>query len=196
MEKLLIHACCAPCLSHPLELLSGKSDFKKLKKENILNELIIKKYDTTVYFSNSNISPKAEYDHRLKEVKRLCELYNMPLIIDEYNHADWISYVKGLEQESEGGKRCLKCYHYRLERLFKFAKENNFSKVTASITISPYKKSKTIFNIAKGLMTKYNGIEYLNYDFKKGEGYKKSIELSKKYNLYRQHYCGCEFSKN
>ena len=175
MDKLLLHACCAPCLSHPLEMLH-------------------KEYRITVFFSNSNIYPSEEYFRRLEYVKKLVNIYGVELVIDEYKHEDWYNFVKERRNEPEGGKRCILCFYYRLGRLYKYASASKFSFVTSTLTVSPYKNSKLIFNIARGLATKYPNIKYLEYNFKKQDGYLKSIKLSKKYNLYRQHYCGCEFS--
>ena len=174
MEKLLIHACCAPCLSYPLELLNNE-------------------YNITVLFSNSNIAPVEEYNKRLENVKKLCDIYNVELVIDDYKHKDWLDYVKGLEYEKEGAKRCIKCFHYRFLKLFEYASKNDFKSVTSTLTVSPYKKSDIIFNIARGLSKKYSSVDYLEYNFQKQSGYLKSVQFSQKYDLYRQHYCGCEF---
>ena len=177
--KLLLHVCCAPCSSYVLEYL---------------NEY----FDITVFYYNPNISSSAEYEKRLNEEIRFVHEYpfksNINIIPGEYDNDKFEDLIKGLEEEKEGGARCFKCYRLRLEESAKYAKDNNFDYFTTTLSISPYKNSKVLNEIGHELSEKY-GIKYLYSDFKKRNGYKRSIELSHEYNLYRQDYCGCHFSK-
>ena len=175
--KLLLHVCCAPCSSYVLTYLS---DY----------------FDITVLYYNPNISPYDEYLKRLNEEKRLIKELNKGIkIMDcDYDSDEFYSISKGLELEPEGGARCIKCYTMRLEKTAILAKENNFDYFTTTLTISPLKDSQKLNKIGEYLENKY-GVKYLYSDFKKKEGFKTSIILSKKYNLYRQNYCGCEKKK-
>ncbi len=175
--KLLLHACCAPCSTHVLEYLNTY-------------------FDITIYFYNPNIDTIEEYNKRLNELKRLINTVfpNVKLLEGKYSQEEFFNKIKGLENELEGGLRCSKCYQLRLEETAKKAKELNFDYFATTLTVSPYKNAKVINEIGYILEKQY-GIFYLLSDFKKKEGYKKSIKLSKKYNLYRQNYCGCLFSK-
>jgi len=173
-QKLLLHVCCAPCSTH------------------VINELK-KDYALTLYFFNPNIHKEDEYKKRLNEVKKLALKLNLPLLIGKYNIDKWFNATKGQEKEKEGGKRCSTCFFLRLDNAAKAAKKNKFNSFTTTLTVSPYKNSTVINLIGKRLKDKYN-INFLEADFKKQDGYKKSIELSKKYNLYRQNYCGCLYS--
>ncbi len=174
---LLLHACCAPCSSAVLEKLAN--DFQ-----------------VTMYFYNPNITSKVEYDKRKKELQRFLKTcYPMISLLDtNYCNDDFLSAVKGLEKEKEGGKRCYICYELRLKQTAKVAKENHFDYFTTTLSISPYKNSTWLNEIGETLSKEYN-ISYLYADFKKKNGYQRSIELSKKYHLYRQDYCGCIYSK-
>ena len=177
--SLLLHVCCAPCSSYVLEYLSQY-------------------FDITLFFYNPNISPEKEHQFRIDEVKRL--IAQMPcangvnLTEVKYNTADFFDIAKGLEKEDEGGTRCFKCYELRLKKTAEYACKNNFDYFTTTLTISPYKNAEKLNSIGLELSKKYN-IKYLFSDFKKKNGYKRSIELSTLYNLYRQNYCGCIFSK-
>lgn len=179
VPTLLLHSCCAPCSSYVIEYLSQY-------------------FKITVFYYNPNISPKNEYDFRASEQQRL--ISQMPVInkVDflegEYIPSDFYEISKGLENAPEGGERCEKCFNLRLEKTAKLALENNFDYFTTTLTISPLKNSQLINSIGKNLSNKY-GVKYLFSDFKKKEGYKHSIVLSAEYNLYRQNYCGCIFSK-
>ncbi len=168
MKSLLLHVCCACCSTSCIERLNQD-------------------YDVTLFFSNSNIFPKKEYDKRLEETRKVAKKLGLPLLEDDYCHEKWLESVKGLESEKEGGKRCVKCFEYNLLRVAKVAKSFDF--FTTTLTVSPYKNSKTIFNLGS------NFSKFLDIDFKKKDGFKRSIELSKEYDLYRQNYCGCEYSK-
>ena len=176
---LLLHSCCAPCSSYVLEYLS-------------------KYFFITVFYYNPNISSKEEYLKRMSEQKRFieeCNFVNPVKFVDApYDNEKFENIISGLEKEQEGGLRCHKCYYLRLEETAKFASNNCFDYFTTTLSISPYKSSKVLNEIGKKLSQIYN-IKYLYSDFKKKNGYKRSIELSHIYNLYRQNYCGCKYSK-
>lgn len=177
--KLLLQACCAPCSSYVLEYLCSY-------------------FDITLLFYNPNISPKSEYFFRAEELKRLVN--EMPIkvkpeiIVCDYDNAPFLKMSKGLENLPEGGERCFLCYRLRLEETAKYAKEKNFDYFCTTLSISPHKNAEKLNEIGGELSEKY-GVKYLYSDFKKKNGYKRSIELSKEYNLYRQNYCGCIYSK-
>lgn len=168
--RLLLHVCCAPCSSGVLDRL--------------------KDFDITLYYYNPNTYPKEEYDLRFNEFKKLTELR---IEKEEYNHNEFLSRIKGLEQELEGGKRCEVCIRLRLEKSFEYASQNGYDFVTTTLSVSPHKNADFINKCGKELETIYN-IKYLYADFKKENGYLNSIANSKQLGLYRQEYCGCEFS--
>lgn len=175
---LLLHVCCAPCSSAVLQS--------------------IKEYfDITIFFYNPNIQPQKEFLKRLEEEIVLLKKLNLnyKVISPEYDSKIFFEKIKGYENLGERSERCDRCFELRLEKSAKYAKENNFDFFTTTLTISPYKNADSLNQIGENLGEKYL-VNFLNSDFKKNNGYKKSIELSKKYNLYRQHYCGCIFSKN
>ena len=176
--KLLLHVCCAPCSSYVLEYLN-------------------KYFDITVFYYNPNISSIDEYNKRLEEEKRFVKQYpfnnEVKVVSWKYDNDRYEDLIKGLEHEKEGGPRCLKCYRMRLEESAKYALENGFEYFTTTLTISPYKNASALNEIGKELESLYH-IKYLYSDFKKKNGYKRSIELSHEYNLYRQDYCGCKYS--
>jgi len=174
--KLLLHSCCAPCSSYVIEYLH---DY----------------FDITIIYYNPNIFPKEEYDKRKEEQIRFIKTYNDVKFIDcDYDNDKYNELVKGLEHEPERGKRCNVCFKLRLEKTAVEAKEKNFDYFGTTLTVSPYKNANLINDIGRQLELKYN-VKWLYSDFKKGNGYKRSIELSKEYNLYRQNYCGCIHSK-
>lgn len=175
--SLLLHACCAPCSSHTLNLLE-------------------KYFNITLYFCNPNISPESEFLYRLDELKRLvCEMgLNTNVIEETYNPEVFYSLAKGLESLPERSERCQKCISYRLEMSAQKAKQLEADYFTTTLTISPHKDCSFINECGAEISRKY-GVEYLYSDFKKHDGYKHSIELSRQYNLYRQNYCGCIYSK-
>lgn len=176
---LLLHVCCAPCTSYVLEYLH-------------------KYFNITLYFFNPNISSCDEYYKRAEELKRLCremKLDDVSVIIEDHDPSAFYNLAKGLEHEPERGKRCVKCYRLRLEASAIYAKSHTFDYFTTTLTISPLKNAQMLNEIGAEMSQKY-GVNYLFSDFKKREGYKRSIELSRIYNLYRQDFCGCEFSKN
>ncbi len=172
MKKILVHMCCAPCASY-----SGK-------------KLMLEGYEVILFFSNSNIFPEDEYTRRLEAGKKLSGIYKTELLEDDYRHDLWLKAVYGYEDEPEKGKRCKKCFEYNLKRTSDAADKLNIPYFTTTLTISPHKKSKDIFRAGSRFK------KYLPFDFKKENGFLKSMEFSKKYSLYRQNYCGCEFSLN
>lgn len=176
---LLLHSCCAPCSSYVIEYLSNY-------------------FKITVFYYNPNISPDEEYIFRSSEQKRLiAEMktkYPVNYIDEEYDSRQFYDAVKGLEKEPEGGKRCEKCFRLRLERTAQKADELKFDYFATTLTISPLKNAALINSIGEEL-SKSTAAKWLPSDFKKKGGYKRSIELSKIYGLYRQNYCGCAFSK-
>ena len=175
--KLLLHVCCAPCSSHCISVLDPI-------------------FDITVFYYNPNISPFDEYERRYnEEVRFLREAYpHINIINAEYDYLSFEELAKGLENLPEGGERCKKCYRLRLKKCGEYAKQNDFDYFTTTLTVSPYKHSDTLNQIGEEV-SKECRVKYLYSDFKKQDGYKHSIELSKRYNLYRQDYCGCKFSK-
>ena len=177
--RLLLHVCCAPCSSYCLEYLSEY-------------------FDITVYYYNPNISKKEEYLKRLAEEERYISVkeFKHPVKLTEstYDPQEFFDAVRGLEKEPEGGLRCRECFKLRLEASAKKAKELGFEWFTTTLTISPLKNAALLNEIGSEMGEKY-GVKWLPSDFKKKEGYKRSIELSREYGLYRQDYCGCVFSR-
>jgi len=173
-KKLLLHACCATCVGYPYDFLSND-------------------FNVTIFYYNPNIYPKDEYLKRLENVKKFCEIKKINLIIGEYNNKDWENFISGFESEPEGGKRCERCFMFRLRKTAKIAKINNFDYFTSTMSVSPHKNFLTLNKIGKELENEIQ-ISYLESNFKKQDGYKKTIEISKKFNFYRQNYCGCKYS--
>ena len=177
--SLLLHACCAPCSSASLEYLA-------------------KHFDITLFFYNPNISSAEEFEKRLNELKRFTEecqfAKGIKIISPEYNHLEFLNVVTGLEKAREGGERCEKCFRLRLNKTAEQAAKLGFEYFTTTLTISPLKNAEKI-NLC-GEAAVIGNVVYLPTDLKKRERYKRSIELSREYGLYRQSFCGCEFSKN
>lgn len=178
-SKLLLHACCAPCSSAVLERLS-----------NI--------FEITIFYYNPNITDEGEYKKRIDEIDRLISLVNykypITLLPGNYEPEKFFEMARGLENEPERGKRCFKCYELRLEESARIADELGFDYFCTTLTLSSYKNSDWLNEIGQRLNNNYK-TTYLYSDFKKRNGYKRSIELSNKFNLYRQDYCGCIYSK-
>lgn len=175
---LLLHACCAPCSSAVLEVLSEH-------------------FDITIFFYNPNISPKSEFDYRLDELYRLLSEMNLSqikIVAPDYDENEFFEIAKGNESLPEGGARCKDCYRLRLEKTAEYAKRDGFDYFTTTLSVSPYKNAQALNEIGSELSEKY-GVKYLLSDFKKNDGYKRSCQLSRDFNLYRQNYCGCIFSK-
>lgn len=178
--SLLLHSCCAPCSSYVLEYLS-------------------KYFQITVYYYNPNIDSREEYEKRSEEQERLISEMEFPeeviFIKEEFRPEEFYQAVKGYEKEPEGGERCLKCYWLRLTEAAKKAKELGSDYFTTTLTISPLKNAQWLNEIGQELEKKYQ-VKFLPSDFKKKNGYKRSVELSQMFGLYRQSFCGCIFSKN
>lgn len=174
---LLIHACCAPCSSYVLEYLAEY-------------------FEITLYFYNPNISPESEHDFRFSELVRYVRERGYQITVQNasYEPDRFFEAARGLEKEPEGGKRCAECYRLRLSESGRYAKEHGFDFFTTTLSISPHKNAGWLNEIG-GEISDELGIEYLYSDFKKKNGYKRSIELSREYGLYRQDYCGCIYSK-
>ena len=176
--KLLLHSCCAPCSSYVLEYLSQY-------------------FKITVFYYNPNIYPEDEFFKRAEEQQRLIK--EMPLknpvgfIEKGYDAAEFYDAVKGLEHIREGGERCFACYRLRLEKTAALAKELGFDYFTTTLSISPYKNAFKLNEIGEELGEIYS-VKHLTSDFKKKNGYKRSVEISEQYKMYRQNYCGCVFS--
>lgn len=176
--KLLLHACCGICSSSVLERL-------------------IPYFDITVLYYNPNIYPEEEYIKRYETLKELITKSKSNVKIKEigYESEKFDKIAQGLENEKEGGARCTKCFYLRLEETAKLAQKEDYDYFCTTLSVSPYKNSQKLNEIGKILENKYK-INYLYSDFKKKEGYKRSNELSRKYELYRQNYCGCKYSLN
>ena len=184
--RLLLHACCAPCSTYCLtQLLSH--------------------FDVTLYYANDNITDQSEWEKRLGEIEKLVDIVNggkfvtMPLrllklVTQQFDSGRFYGAIRGLEQKKEGGARCKECFALRLTDAEKYAAENGFHYFGTTLSVSPYKNSRLLNEIGLSLQT--DDLKWLPADFKKRDGYKQSIELSERYGLYRQHYCGCIFSFN
>lgn len=182
VPTLFLHSCCAPCSSYCLEYLSNY-------------------FSITVFYYNPNIFPSEEYEERVREQERLIAELNdggvkhlIRLVEGEYHPEDFYAAAKGLEQEPEGGARCTECFKLRLYESAKLAKEMGYDYFTTTLTISPLKDAERLNRIGEEAGERY-GVRFLNSDFKKKNGYKRSTELSKEHNLYRQNYCGCVYSR-
>lgn len=177
-KRLLLHSCCAPCSSHVISYLTNY-------------------FDITILYYNPNISPKEEYEKRKEEqirlIKEIDKKNNIDIIDCDYDNDIYESSIKGYESCPERGNRCNICFDLRLDKTASLAKKNNYDYFCTTLTVSPYKNANLINVIGKQKEDKY-GIKWLYSDFKKENGYKHSIELSKKYGLYRQDYCGCKYS--
>ena len=180
VPTLLLHSCCAPCSSYCLEYLS---DYFKI----------------TVFYYNPNIYPEDEYYKRVSEqkhfIERLPAKNPISFIEGSYDTDKFFNITKGLEDCTEGGERCFLCYELRLRESAELAKKYQMDYFTTTLSISPLKNARKLNEIGDSLAREY-GIRYLNSDFKKRNGYKRSVELSEQYGMYRQYYCGCVFSKN
>ena len=177
--KLLLHVCCGPCSS------------------NVLKELC-QYFDITIYYSNSNIYPEQEYQRRYQELLQFIEDFNqdfdqhIQVIEDPYKSFEFLSHISILKEEKEGGKRCYLCYSLRMERAYRYALNHDFDYWTTVLSVSPHKNSQWINQI--GEHYPQSKTKFLYADFKKNNGYKKSVEMASQYHLYRQNYCGCLYS--
>ncbi len=173
---ILLHICCAPCATACVERLCSDG------------------YTVMGFFYNPNIQPIAEYNKRCEDTLRLSNLMGFKLYTGDYDNEKWLEEVMGLESEPEGGKRCEVCYRFRLKRTASLANKYDIGGFTTTLSVSPHKPYGKIRLIGEEIAKEYQ-LNFLTYDFKKKEGYKRSIELSKGFKLYRQNYCGCLFSK-
>ena len=180
VPRVLLHSCCAPCSSYVIEYLS-------------------KYFYLTIFYYNPNISPLEEYEKRKSEQVRLINMmetkYRVNIIDCDYDNALYEDKIRGLEKEPERGLRCDDCFKLRLEKTANVAKEMGYDYFATTLTVSPYKNSLLINEIGLEIGNRLR-IDYLVSDFKKREGYKRSIELSNKFGLYRQNYCGCKYSRD
>lgn len=175
MKKIILHACCAPCASYPI---------KKLLDDG---------YEPVVFFYNPNIFPLKEYDIRRVELEKYCQKINVEYIEGPYEIKEFYEKIKGFEKEKEKGKRCSLCFNLRLDKTAQLAKEKNIKYFTTTLSVSPHKNSDQIFEQGRIISEKYC-VEFLEYNFKKQDGFKISRQIAKENNMYAQKYCGCEFS--
>ena len=172
---LLLHSCCGPCSSAVIERL----------REH---------FQLTLYYYNPNIEPREEYLHRLSEQERLLSLTGIPLIPCEWENERFRAFAEAMAQEPEGGKRCHACFALRLQKTAEAAKARGFEYFTTTLSVSPHKDAEILNQLGREIAEKA-GIKFLTADFKKKDGYLRSLQLSKEYQLYRQDYCGCLYSK-
>lgn len=176
-RKMLLHSCCGPCSTSVIE---------RLKEE----------FDLTIFYYNPNIFPEKEYDKRLKEQKRYVKETGLNIVVIDGTYKDFEEFdekIKIFAKEAEGGRRCERCISLRLMKTAQEAKERNFDFFASTLSVSPHKNVFFINRIGKNLSEKF-GVEFMDADFKKKDGYLNSVKISKKHNLYRQNYCGCKYS--
>ncbi|MBN1298634.1 MAG: epoxyqueuosine reductase QueH [Actinobacteria bacterium] len=173
-QKMLLHACCANCLMHPYQLLKDS-------------------FDITVYFYNPNIHPFDEYDKRLADVKRVCQNLGIKMHAGPYDCRRWFEYTDIYTGEPEGGKRCSLCFYKRLKRTAVLAKKCNFDIFATTLSVSPHKNADVINKVAEEISSD-TGISYYFSNFKKKDGFKKTMYMASQFNVYRQKYCGCVYS--
>jgi predicted adenine nucleotide alpha hydrolase (AANH) superfamily ATPase len=171
---ILLHVCCGPCATHPIQALS-------------------RSFAITGFFFNPNIFPVNEYNLRLNEVEKYFTKMKLPLIIPAQEQTAWHQLTKSYSEESEGGLRCDECFRFRLNTTARYAKENGFPVFTTTLTVGPNKPARIIFPIAEAA-SRISDVAFLPYDFKKKNGFKVSTQLSRDEQMYRQNYCGCEYS--
>jgi hypothetical protein len=170
-RRMVLHTCCAPC---------GTAS---------AHRLLDRGFEVILFFSNSNIATRDEYERRLESARKLADVLDLSLKVDTYDHQDWLDWIKGLEKEPEKGRRCERCFAYSLRRTAAFTRRIGFPYFTTTLTISPHKISRMIFDVG-GKFPSFRA-----FDFKKQDGFKQSLAYSREYALYRQNYCGCEFSR-
>lgn len=175
-EKLVVHTCCGVCMSYPRTILED--------------------YDSVFYFYNPNIYPISEYERRRDEFVNYSNSLGINIYVHEEKEAvqNWYDDIKGFESEPEKGARCSICFRHRMRKAFEYAESINAKYVATVMTVSPHKNSKVIQMIGESLAKEYDGIDYLHFDFKKKDGFKKTNIIANEAGLYRQNYCGCEFS--
>jgi predicted adenine nucleotide alpha hydrolase (AANH) superfamily ATPase len=168
---VLLHTCCAPCAAPSAE------------------RLVLEGREVILYFSNFNIHPEEEYLKRLEQARRLAEQMKLVIEEDQYDHGQWLEHIRGLENEPEKGERCRRCFEFSLGRTDQMAERLGLPAFTTTLTLSPHKVSRILFEVGAQFP------RFVPIDFKKKGGFLRSIQLSEEYDLYRQSYCGCEFSK-
>ena len=173
--RMLLHTCCAPCSTHVLELLREQ-------------------FELTLYFYDPNIHPREEYEMRRDEMRDYADKFSLAFVEGPYDVERWFELTKGHGSDKEGSERCFLCYEVRLRESARFASDNGFEYFGTVLSISPHKKADKINEIGRSLAGEY-GINYLEADFKKKDGFKRSIALSREHGLYRQDYCGCVYSR-
>jgi predicted adenine nucleotide alpha hydrolase (AANH) superfamily ATPase len=169
-QRILLHTCCAPCAAPSAE------------------RMVLEGREVVLYFSNFNIHPEAEYLKRLETARKLAQKMNLVIEEDQYDHEEWLRHVQGLENEPEKVRRCEKCFEFSLRRTSQMAERLGIGAYATTLTLSPHKVSRIIFEIGSQFPC------FDPIDFKKKDGFLRSIELSEEFDLYRQTYCGCEFS--
>jgi predicted adenine nucleotide alpha hydrolase (AANH) superfamily ATPase len=174
-SDLLLHICCAPCSTHPIDLLKEK-------------------YQVTGLFYGPNIHPEIEYIVRLEEAERFTGLMGIELIRAEYDLSNWFALMEGREKDMEGGECCKDCIAMRLDKTAEYALEKEIPLFSTTLSVSPHKNSDDINSIGLQVGEKY-GLDFYQADFKKKDGFRKSLEISKQYDLYHQDYCGCVYSR-
>ena len=174
--KLLLHSCCAPCAGEMMEAMVESG------------------MDITVFFYNPNIHPKKEYEIRKKENIRYCKKLNLPFVDGDYDTANWFSRTKGLEWEPERGHRCGMCFEMRFERTAAFARKNKFTLISSSLGISRWKNKEQIDECGKKAASRYPGVTYWTYNWRKKGGSARMYEIAKREQFYQQQYCGCIYS--
>ena len=174
-SKLLLHTCCAPCSGY-------------------LTTELANDFDLTVYYDNSNISPKEEYQKRKSEAEKFFTAAGVKFIEAEYDHDAWREKMIGLEYEPERGKRCVLCYYLRLKNAAEYAQQNGYDYFASTLSISPHKDAKALSNLGRALAKKI-GVNFLDENWKKQERFKKAMAFSREHEFYHQDYCGCEFSQ-
>lgn len=173
--RLLLHICCAPDATVVIERLADQ-------------------YDLTGYFYNPNIHPWDEYEKRVEEIKALASRFSLPLLVGKYDDHRWFDLTRGYENEEEGGERCPICFTMRLNETARLALEEGMDSFSTVLTVSPHKDAIIVNTIGRSISEEL-GVSFLDANFKKKDGFKRSVELSRKSGLYRQNYCGCEYSR-
>ncbi len=184
MQPILLHVCCGPCLTHCAESLRAQA------------------YEPVLFFSNSNIMPREEYDRRRDAARRYAASVGLAFVEDGYDHPAWLRVVADLDDEPEGGRRCEACFRHNLRRAAEYACEHHLPVWTSTLTVSPHKRSQVVFEAgeaaAEAAANRLHAIpppRFLRVDFKKKNGFLNSLQLAQAAGLYRQTYCGCEFSQ-
>ncbi len=189
-ERLLLHACCAPCMSGCVPVLDGSWDWR-----GVIGEA--PDFDVTVYFYNPNIAPSEEYVRRRDEARKLAERFGLEFIEGGYDYAGWDTQARQWKDEPERGLRCTYCYAVRLREAFRYAKAHGFGVVATTLTLSPLKNTAAVNEAGIKLaleLERETGVRYLVSDFKKKDGYRKSVQFCRENGIYRQDYCGCAYS--